>query len=301
MTDEATLFNGPNGISRVVGTSLQALTDALEKSGSLIKGSSEEITQVSALLENPETSRAASFFLCKAKNCGDVVKDFKSLKHANILIVGCGGIGSSAALLLAGSGVRKFTLADPDVIEKSNLNRQLFWRRIDIGKLKTEALKEAIEDRFDNVETSTINTELNLESIVIMAKQGNYSAIIISADNPETLVPKSEEIANFSGTPVMSGGYLHGACIANCFSGKGDLPPYIAGFHDSIQWKRLPESIMPSFGPTNFNIAALLASGAIMFIASSTFETKGSGIVEWNACQFPLRFHTDNHDHCYQT
>ena len=57
------------------------------------------------------------------------------------MIVGCGGIGSSICMLLAGAGVRNFYLVDSDVIEKSNLNRQFFWVLSDFGEKKIYTLK----------------------------------------------------------------------------------------------------------------------------------------------------------------
>ncbi len=65
------------------------------------------------------------------------------LKNASVGIAGCGGLGSTVALALARAGVGQLILADFDVVEPSNLNRQQYY--IDqIGMLKVEALKATI-------------------------------------------------------------------------------------------------------------------------------------------------------------
>jgi len=84
----------------------------------------------------------------------------KGLKKKEVLICGCGGVGSFVAEALARSGVGKITLLDFDVIEKSNLNRQLMSNKENIGKPKTYALKERLEN-ISNAKVSTINEFIN--------------------------------------------------------------------------------------------------------------------------------------------
>jgi sulfur carrier protein ThiS adenylyltransferase len=65
------------------------------------------------------------------------------LKKTTVGIAGCGGLGSTAALALARSGVGRLIIADFDVVEPSNLNRQQYFLE-HIGRPKVEALKELI-------------------------------------------------------------------------------------------------------------------------------------------------------------
>lgn len=64
----------------------------------------------------------------------------EKLKLANVLIVGCGGIGCSSAELLARAGVGKITLIDADTIEFSNLQRQVAYLAEDVGADKAQVL-----------------------------------------------------------------------------------------------------------------------------------------------------------------
>lgn len=67
------------------------------------------------------------------------------MKDAEVLLVGAGGLGSPAALVLARSGIRRLTLLDDDVVELSNLHRQVLYRDEDIGHDKVGAAAAALE------------------------------------------------------------------------------------------------------------------------------------------------------------
>ena len=68
----------------------------------------------------------------------------QKLKGASVLIVGAGGLGSPAALYLAAAGVGGLMLADPDVVDRSNLQRQIIYADSDIGQPKVEAAADRL-------------------------------------------------------------------------------------------------------------------------------------------------------------
>ena len=61
------------------------------------------------------------------------------LKGARVLIVGAGGLGSPVALYLAAAGIGTIVLADPDAVDRSNLQRQILYAEADLGRPKVEA------------------------------------------------------------------------------------------------------------------------------------------------------------------
>ena len=65
------------------------------------------------------------------------------LAASHVAVIGCGGLGSNVAAMLVRCGVGELTLIDFDVVEKSNLNRQLFFRD-QLGMPKTEALRDTL-------------------------------------------------------------------------------------------------------------------------------------------------------------
>src|SRR6185437_7359027 len=66
------------------------------------------------------------------------------LRRARVLVLGVGGTGGAAAQILVASGVGAVHTVDPDVVELSNLNRQLLYRETDIGRPKTDAALAAL-------------------------------------------------------------------------------------------------------------------------------------------------------------
>jgi molybdopterin/thiamine biosynthesis adenylyltransferase len=63
------------------------------------------------------------------------------LRDSTVLVIGVGGLGSVAALYLAGAGIGRLILADRDRVELSNLQRQILYRQSDVGHAKTAAAR----------------------------------------------------------------------------------------------------------------------------------------------------------------
>ncbi|MGX4600591.1 sulfur carrier protein ThiS adenylyltransferase ThiF [Faecalimicrobium sp. JNUCC 81] len=103
------------------------------------------------------------------------------LEQGKVAILGLGGLGSNIAISLARIGVGKLVLADFDVVEPSNLNRQQYFID-DIGKNKADALKENIKriNPFINIKTHNIFiTKDNMEYF------NDVDIIIEAFDNPK--------------------------------------------------------------------------------------------------------------------
>jgi len=89
----------------------------------------------------------------------------QKLQDAEIAIVGCGGLGSVAAVYLAASGIGKIHLIDFDIVDISNLHRQVFYKTDDIGKLKAEVLANHIKSISPFVEITTSNQPITKTNI----------------------------------------------------------------------------------------------------------------------------------------
>src|SRR5437763_2417318 len=68
----------------------------------------------------------------------------QKLKGASVLVVGAGGLGSPAALYLAAAGVGALFVCDPDVVDASNLQRQILYAEADVGQPKSEAAADRL-------------------------------------------------------------------------------------------------------------------------------------------------------------
>lgn len=111
------------------------------------------------------------------------------LKQGKIAILGLGGLGSNIAISLSRIGVNELILADYDVVEPSNLNRQQYFIE-DIGDLKTKALEKTIKKINPFVKVTTHNILVNKENMEIF-KEANI--IIEAFDNPSC----KAEICNY--------------------------------------------------------------------------------------------------------
>jgi len=78
------------------------------------------------------------------------------LSSANVVVIGCGGLGNIAASLLAGAGVGQLTLIDEDVVELSNLPRQLAFDTADIENAKVFALANRLREQNDKLSVSPV-------------------------------------------------------------------------------------------------------------------------------------------------
>lgn len=78
----------------------------------------------------------------------------------NILIVGLGGTGTHIGLACVRLGITRLSIIDHDKIEASNLNRQILYRKKDIGKFKTEIAKKVLIENNLNSQIEAINTDI---------------------------------------------------------------------------------------------------------------------------------------------
>lgn len=80
--------------------------------------------------------------------------NYEKLEKIKVSIAGIGGVGSIIPLILARTGVKKFVLVDKDVVDSSNLNRQIAYDFQDINTRKIDAISQKIEKISQNIEIS---------------------------------------------------------------------------------------------------------------------------------------------------
>jgi molybdopterin-synthase adenylyltransferase len=124
------------------------------------------------------------------------------LATASVTLVGAGGLGAPAALYLAAAGIGQITLIDPDVVELSNLQRQVLFRSDDVGVDKARAGQTAIK---------ALDPQIHVEAIVQRLDSANGEQLIAGADvvldgtdNFETRFAVNKACHNL-GIPLVSG------------------------------------------------------------------------------------------------
>ncbi|MGK2931291.1 MAG: molybdopterin-synthase adenylyltransferase MoeB [Solirubrobacterales bacterium] len=103
------------------------------------------------------------------------------LLEAKVLLLGAGGLGAPTALYLAAAGIGKIGLVDDDVVDSSNLQRQVIHKTSTVGKSKTGSAREAIEALNPDVEVVEYNFRLDAGNILDVIK--DYDIIVDGADN----------------------------------------------------------------------------------------------------------------------
>ena len=103
------------------------------------------------------------------------------LKGARVLLIGTGGLGAPLGLYLTAAGVGKIGLVDFDVVDFTNLQRQVTFGTSDVGKPKTEAAKARLSNLNPDVEIRTYETKLTSENALELFK--DYDVIADGTDN----------------------------------------------------------------------------------------------------------------------
>ena len=109
------------------------------------------------------------------------VEGQRKLKAARVLLVGAGGLGSPAALYLAAAGVGTLGLVDFDVVDKTNLQRQIIHGTSTVGRPKLDSAKERIQDLNPNVQVETFETRLTSENALDIIRE--FDIVADGTDN----------------------------------------------------------------------------------------------------------------------
>lgn len=121
--------------------------------------------------------------------------NIKKIQNKTILILGLGGVGSYATESLVRSGINKIIIVDNDIVDITNLNRQLMSLHSNIGKYKVDIWEDRIKDINPNCEVIKIREFITKENIDILFKE-NIDYIVDACDYMETkkeLIKKSLE------------------------------------------------------------------------------------------------------------
>jgi adenylyltransferase/sulfurtransferase len=103
------------------------------------------------------------------------------LKAARVLLVGAGGLGSPVALYLAAAGVGHLTVVDPDVVDRSNLQRQVLHGTGALGRPKVESGKDRLLDLNPRIQVEGLPVRLDRDNALELV--GAHDLVVDGADN----------------------------------------------------------------------------------------------------------------------
>ncbi len=105
----------------------------------------------------------------------------KRLKNAKVLCVGAGGLGSPALMYLAAAGVGTLGIVEFDVVDESNLQRQIIHGQSDIGRPKAESARDSVREINPLIEVVVHDTRLDNDNVLEIF--GQYDLIVDGTDN----------------------------------------------------------------------------------------------------------------------
>ncbi|TFG09540.1 MAG: HesA/MoeB/ThiF family protein, partial [Promethearchaeota archaeon] len=111
-------------------------------------------------------------------------KGQEKLSNIRVLQIGAGGLGSPCSLYLTAAGIKELTIIDNDVLERSNLQRQILYNETQIGRNKAEIAKEVLSNLNSEIQIKTYKDYIDKDSIKKYLKGQDF--IIDCSDNLPT-------------------------------------------------------------------------------------------------------------------
>ncbi|MFN3813456.1 MAG: molybdopterin-synthase adenylyltransferase MoeB [Aquificaceae bacterium] len=191
-------------------------------------------------------------------------KGQEKLLSSSVLVIGAGGLGSPAIFYLAAAGVGRIGVVDFDVVDFSNLQRQILHTTERVGMPKVESARMAVERLNPDIKVETYNTLLNKSNILEIIK--NYDVVLDGTDNFPTRF-LINDACYFMNKPLVSAAMLRfeGQISVFDYRNKESSPCYRCLF---------PEPPPPGLVPSCQEAGILGSIGGIMGCIQATEAIK---------------------------
>ena len=214
--------------------------------------------------------------------------------RARALIVGAGGLGCPAALYLAAAGVGQLTIADPDKVDLTNLQRQILHRTDSVGRPKVESARAALNAL--NPDVSIVPLQKRVEEFADLAAAADV--VLDCSDNFATRKAINRACVQRR-TPLVSGAAIRFDAQLAVFDLSDPASPcYACVFPEDGEVEEVQCSTMGVFAPLTGVIGALQAmeaiklltgagrtlSGKLVLLDASTAEWRALGVKKDPAC-----------------
>ena len=154
----------------------------------------------------------------------------EKLLASRVLIIGAGGLGSPAAMYLAAAGVGQLVIADQDVVELSNLQRQLLHHDSDIGRPKADSASDTLRTINPDVAVTPLVTRLEGPQLAGEVRQAHV--VLDCSDNFDTRFAVNAACVRHR-TPLVSGAAIRmEGQVAVFAAGKAGSPCYHCLYRD---------------------------------------------------------------------
>jgi adenylyltransferase/sulfurtransferase len=182
-------------------------------------------------------------------------------------VVGAGGLGCPASLYLAASGIGRLTIADPDKVDLTNLQRQILYRTDSVGAPKVEAARAALSAL--NPDVKIVPLQKRIEEKELQSLLADVDVVLDCSDNFATRHALNR--ACVAGhVPLVSGAAIRfDAQVAVFDLRKPDAPCYACVYPEDGEVEEVQCSTMGVFAPLTGAVGALQAMEAIKLLTGS--------------------------------
>ncbi len=143
----------------------------------------------------------------------------RRIRAARVLVVGAGGLGSPALLYLAAAGVGRLGVVDDDLVDRTNLQRQVVHADADVGRPKTASAAEAV--RALNPEVEVVRHDVRLDRDTALGIIADYDVVLDGADNFPTRYLVGDACARLAIPHVWGSVYRFDGQVSVWFAGHG--------------------------------------------------------------------------------
>ena len=197
-----------------------------------------------------------------------------------MLIVGAGGLGCPASLYLAASGIGRLTLADPDKVDLTNLQRQILYRTDSVGAPKVEAARAALSAL--NPDVKIVPLQKRIEEKELQSLLTDVDVVLDCSDNFATRHALNRACVKFR-KPLVSGAAIRfDAQVAVFDLRKPDAPCYACLYPEEGEIDEVQCSTMGVFAPLTGVVGALQAMEALKLLTGAG-ETLNGRLLLLNA------------------
>ncbi len=201
----------------------------------------------------------------------------KKLKQARVLVVGAGGLGAPALLYLAAGGVGTIGVIDDDLVENSNLQRQVIHRFDDIGMPKVQSAQKAMQRQNPDIEVRPYHRRLTQE--IADELFADYDLILDGTDNFDTRYLINTVAAEL-GKPLISGALSQWEGQLSVFDPARGAPCYQCIFPQAPAPGLAPSCAEAGvIGPLPGVIGAMMALEAIKLITGAGTGLRGEMLI----------------------
>ncbi|MBL1294288.1 MAG: molybdopterin-synthase adenylyltransferase MoeB [Thiotrichales bacterium] len=191
----------------------------------------------------------------------------EKLLSAHVLIVGLGGLGSPVAMYLAGAGIGRITLADFDVVDITNLHRQIAHGTEDIGTNKAHSAKATLNNINPDIEIDCIDNHID-ENALLQHVLNQAVDVIVDATDNFTSRHAINRISIASNIPLVSGAAIRMEGQISVFDPRDASNPCYACLYSEDGDNNETCSQAGVIGPAVGAIASLQAMETIKLIAN---------------------------------